>query len=160
MTRPGIAVLLLALLWGADTEPQDTALLPVDSVRSERLPLPCPPMARLAAGDAKLRAAFFRMLAEQDGSQRVCVGVASRGQVLAPPLAFLEVLSRHAPAVGLCGCRPWEQGVRVIILPEMSRRSDGTLEFGTFRGSASTACTYRAHRDGTGWRIDGLCEVM
>jgi hypothetical protein len=138
MTKPGIAVLSLALLWGADTEPQDTALLPLDSVRSERLPLPCPPMARLAAGDAKLRAAFFRMLAEQDGS----------------------ALSRQAPAVGLCGCRPWEQGVRVIILPEMSRRSDGTLEFGAFRGSASGACTYRAHRNGTEWRIDGLCEVM
>ena len=100
------------------------------------------------------------MLVVGGSARQICVGVVSRGGVLAPSADFLRILSPHAPAVGVCGCRPWEEGVRVIILPEISRRKDGTLLLGTVLGSASAQCTYTAHPEGEAWRVDGKCLVM
>jgi hypothetical protein len=147
------------MLGGATAVAQNIALRR-DDVRAEQLPLPCPAEARLDAADSKLRAGFVRMLVNGNDARQICVGVVSRGQVLAPSTEFLKSVSRHGPAVGLCGCRPWDVGVRVVVLPEMSRRKDGTLVLGTLLGSAAAECTYTAYPEANGWRVDGTCQVM
>jgi hypothetical protein len=161
MSTKDLIACLLSLLFvvaagsfGAD---EDVVRPPASALKVEPLPLECPDVAHLAQEDLKLRVALFKALLGARSERRLCVGVFSRGRLMAPPPALLETIGLPGEVTGPCGCRWWEPGVRVVLLPEVRRRKDNSLALGSPRGSASDACNFKARPEGTEWLVDGQC---